>query len=114
MATRRRVLKYGAESRGDLMKRLLKRSRLLKKNPKIVVGRLSEAEFMEKLATMKKEGEKEEREKTEKPALRGGTEEVEKHAIVPVPRPERGFLRENVSNNIRRYKKEREVVNKHK
>jgi hypothetical protein len=137
MAVRKaRVLKRMPVGRtagqGELMKRLLKGTRLLKGKPKVNLererlfaelinrtgaGKLSEAErkqFTEDFAALRKEVEMEERGIIKKPALSGRIEEVEKHAVRPVSRRRDGFLREDASNNIRRYKKEREVVNKRK
>jgi hypothetical protein len=132
MATRRRVLKYRTESQGELMKRLLKVTRLLKEKPKInlererffavLVSDLRKAKMpakekddvIKEFVRMRKEIEDEERGITKKPALSGETEEFEKHAVRPVPKQNRGFLRENVSNNIRRYKEELKILKKHK
>jgi hypothetical protein len=132
MATRRRVLKYRTESQGELMKRLLKVTRLLKEKPKVnlererffavLVSDLRKAKMpakekddvIKEFVRMRKEIEDEERGITKKPALSGETEEFEKHAVRPVPKQNRGFLRENVSNNIRRYKEELKILKKHK
>ena len=137
MAVRKaRVLKRMPVGRtagqGELMKRLLKGTRLLKGKPKVNLererlfaelinrtgaGKLSEAErkqFTEDFAALRKEVEMEERGITKKPALSGETEEFEKHAVRPVPKQNRGFLRENVSNNIRRYKEELKALKKHR
>ena len=96
MAVRRvRVLKRmpvgKTENHIELMNRLLKRSRLLKKNPKMEAGKLSEADFIKELATMKKEGERPKR-------FMGGTNLRDRHVV----------------SNIQKWKKEREAVNKHK
>jgi len=133
MATRKRVLKYKLavdigkkEDAGELLKRLLKeKPRTSKERERffaVLASGLRKAkvpakekdDVIKELVRMRKEIEDEERGITKKPALRGGTEEVEKHAVRPVPKRERGFLRENVSNNIRRYKEELKILKKHK
>ena len=103
------------------MRRLLKRSRLLKKNPgigpKTEGGILSEAErtqFAEDFAALRKEIEMEERGITKKPALGGETEEIERHAVKPVRMRNRGFVREDVSTKIRKWKAELKGLKKYK
>jgi len=129
MAARKRVLKYTPAvdiNQRELVKRLLEdKPRINLERERFFAtlvdglkrGRVPTKEkerHIEEFVKMRKEIEDEERGITKKPALRGETEEVEKYAVRPVPKQNRGFLRENVSNNIRRYKEELKILKKHK
>ncbi len=130
MTIRKRVLKYKPavrlvpeDARELLMRLLEEKPRTNKERERLVVVLASgmrkakrwtkdNDDVMRELVRMRQEIEDEERGITKKPALSGRVEGVEKRAVRPVPKRRDGFLREDVSNNIRRYKKEREVVNK--
>lgn len=131
MAVRRRVLKYKpAVNIGRKIDARELAMRLLKEKPRpererffaVLVSEVRKAkapinekeEIIKEFVKMRKEIEDEERGKTTKPSLSGETEEVERHVVRPVPKQNREFLRENVSDKLRKWKKEREVVNKHK
>ena len=141
MAVRKRVLKYRLavdigkkkgtsigkkEDARELLKRLLEdKPRTSKERERIfavLVTGLRRAkvpawekdDVIKEFVRMREEIEDEERGIIKNPMLRGETEEVEKHAVRPVPKQNRGFLRENVSNNIRRYKEELKILKKHK
>jgi len=132
MAVRKRVLKYKPavrlepENARELVMRLLKEKPITAGERERLFTVLSTGlrkakrwtkdndDVMRELVRMRQEIEDEERGITKKPALSGETEEVEKHATMPVTRKRDGFLRENVSNNIRRYKEELKILKKHK